>query len=144
MNIVNFLQIDESIASSGQPDRNDFGQIAALGYKTIINLAMPTSDKAIADEGALVTRAGMNYVHIPVEWEAPARHQFEFFSSIMAAQGSQKTWVHCALNMRASSFIYLYRRSHLGVEKSVAQASLTKIWQPNEVWSGYIQDLDIA
>lgn len=138
MDIMNFQQIDERLATSGQPQRAQFAMIAEAGYEAVINLALPTSEGAILDEGGLVTSAGMNYCHIPVEWQSPKLRQFQLFSRVMNALEDKNVWVHCALNMRASSFVYLYSVIHQGVDKSVARERMQNIWQPNEIWSDFI------
>lgn len=139
--IRHYLSIDENIASSGQPAECEFALIAQQGFNTVINLAMPTSDYALANEGLLVASAGMNYVHIPVNWELPQVKQFEFFAAIMQSMSHEKVWVHCALNMRVSVFLYLYRRLFLSVDDTLARAKLHEIWQPSEKWSAFIHDV---
>ena len=56
-----------------------------IGVKTVINLALPTSDHALSDERAVVESAGMNYVHIPVVFEVPTQADFEQFCTAMDA-----------------------------------------------------------
>ena len=141
MDIINFVQISDHIASSGQPSEDDFAQIAELGYQTVINLALATSDNAIPSEGDIVTNFGMEYVHIPVQWQNPTKNQFQLFAAIMQQQSSQKVWVHCALNMRVSAFLYLYNTILLKVPESVAIQKLNQVWQPNEVWSQFISSV---
>ncbi len=139
MQIKNFLAIDDSLATSGQPSPEQFRGIADLDFKTLVNLALPTSGNALANEGAIVTELGMNYIHIPVVWEDPRSEQFDVFSAVMNSHKSGKIWVHCALNMRVSVFVYLYRRLHLNVPEPVAEQMLHEIWQPNSVWNDFIE-----
>ena len=138
MDIINFVQFTDSIASSGQPSKEDFVRIAALGYNTVINLALVTSDNAIVNEGDLVTKLGMSYLHIPIEWERPTLEQFQLFATIMEQQSRYKVWVHCALNMRVSAFLYLYNRLYLNTAEHLALQKLNQVWQPNKTWSQFI------
>jgi protein tyrosine phosphatase (PTP) superfamily phosphohydrolase (DUF442 family) len=142
MDILNYLQVEEFIASSGQPERDQFSWIAGKGYASVINLALPSSERALADEGALVTASGMNYVHIPVEWQAPKQRQFELFANVMKAHVDRKVWVHCALNFRASCFIYLYRVLCQGVARNDARVVMNEIWECNEIWSGFVENME--
>lgn len=139
MDIINFVQVSEKIASSGQPSESDFEKIAKLGYQTIINLALITSDSAIPTEGNIVTDLGMSYVHIPVQWESPTLAQFRLFSAIMSEHANLKVWVHCALNMRVSAFIYIYNKLYLGVPDEQASQKLKAVWQPNAIWEQFIE-----
>ena len=125
MDIINFVQISDNIASSGQPSEADFTQIAYLGYKTIINLALATSDNAIAIEGDIITELGMSYLHIPIQWQKPTFEQFQLFVAIMQQQQHKyKVWVHCALNMRVSAFLYLYSALYLNISEKIALQKL--------------------
>ncbi|MDJ0674379.1 MAG: sulfur transferase domain-containing protein, partial [Calothrix sp. MO_167.B42] len=70
-NIYNYLKISDKIATSGQPDKEDFAMIKRAGYQLIINLAMSDSPDALLDEKEIVEAAGMEYIHIPVVWDNP-------------------------------------------------------------------------
>src|SRR4051812_18011794 len=102
--IRNFLQLDERLATSGMPE--DFDAIGRAGYNAVINLAMPTSDNALANEGELVTRAGMTYIHIPVNFEAPRPGAFNRFVAMMDTLRDDRVYVHCAVNKRVSAFVF--------------------------------------
>ena len=136
--ILNFLQISDKIATAGQPTVKQFRAIADAGYETVINLALPTSDGAIANEAQLVQSLGMEYIAIPVNWEWPTMTDLEEFLRVMEQRQRQKIFVHCAKNMRVSVFVYLYRCLHLNCEHEQALADLYKIWQPNETWQKFI------
>lgn len=77
LEILNYMKVADHIHTSGQPKENEFKDIAFLGIKTIINLAMPDSDAAIADEVALITSQGMNCMHIPVAWKKIERRTIQ-------------------------------------------------------------------
>lgn len=138
MDIINFNQVSDDLASSGQPTETDFEQIAKDGYSTVINLALSTSDNAIPNEGDIITELSMTYIHIPVQWQNPTLEQFELFAAAMQHLVGRKTWVHCARNMRVSAFIYLYNTLYLNVPKNVASQKLSEVWQPNKVWSEFM------
>lgn len=142
MEIINFLQIDERLATSGQPTPEDLDRIARNEYQTVINLALPLSDNAIANEGQMVTSKGMNYIYIPVVWEAPQIGQFRLFADVMNCQKEQKVWVHCVLNLRVSCFIYLYNVIERGFSASEAREIMDKIWRPNTIWSEFISKVE--
>ena len=50
-NIKNYVRVSDDIATSGQPGRGDFHEIASAGYAAVVNLALGTSPDAIPDEG---------------------------------------------------------------------------------------------
>jgi len=108
MNIKDFVQIDEGLASSGQPTRAQLLEIAALGYGGIINLSVPGSKLGIPEEGQIVTQNTMNYLHIPVNWSEPSSDQYRLFEANMDVLKDGKVWVHCISNVVAAFFIYTY------------------------------------
>jgi len=143
LDIINLVELNERVTTSGQPAAADFPAIAAQRFTTIINLALPSSDHALPDEGAIVTGLGMNYVHIPVRWEAPRVEQFRRFASIMRQLEDERVWVHCALNMRVSCFMYLFRRHELGWAEADARRHMAPIWDPggNPAWAEFVENV---
>jgi len=136
--IRNFLQLDERLATSGMPRPDDFSAIRQSGFDVVINLAMPTSDNAMANEGDLVTRAGMTYIHIPVNFESPGPADFERFAKMMDMLHGQSVFVHCAANMRVSAFLFLHRVLRGSRSREDAERDLKRIWNPDGVWRQFI------
>jgi protein tyrosine phosphatase (PTP) superfamily phosphohydrolase (DUF442 family) len=141
--IRNFLKIDERVSSSGMPEPRDFAVLREGGFETVINLAMPTSDYAMPNEGELVSAQGMTYVHIPVNFEAPQHADFERFVRIMDACADQKVFVHCAANKRVAAFLFLYRIRSGTAGRDLAEADLQRIWEPDPVWRAFL-DRELA
>ncbi|MES2824894.1 MAG: protein tyrosine phosphatase family protein [Pseudomonadota bacterium] len=133
-----YYKVTNDLASSGQPTEEQFSKIAEQGFCVLINLAMPTSDFAIKNEEAIVNDLGMSYFHIPVPWETPQVSDVEKFFSLMQSFQNKKVWVHCALNMRASCFIYLYRSCILRLPELEAKYPMVEIWQPSGAWQELI------
>lgn len=133
-----YFKVNEHLSSSGQPTEEQFSEIAKNGFDVVINLAMPTSDFAIENEEAIVNDLGMSYFHIPVHWEAPLVSDVENFFSVMQSFENKKIWVHCALNMRASCFVYLYKSCILRLPELEARYPMVEIWQPSGAWQELI------
>lgn len=138
--IYSFRAISERLGTAGQPTECQFQAIQQAGFQAVINLALPTSDNALPNEGSIVTELGMSYVHIPVDFKAPTSQDFQAFSRMMEVFEDQRVFVHCAANMRVSAFVFLHRVLHEGIPASEAQRDLHAIWQPDEVWSRFIQN----
>ena len=139
MDAENTHQVFDWLWSSGQLSERDIEQLPALGIEAVINLALPTSPRALADEADRVARLGIAYVQIPVLWEDPKPEQFHQFAAILAAFQGRKVWVHCAKNMRASAFIHLYRRRVMGHTEAEAGYPMREVWSPDEIWSAFIE-----
>src|SRR5687768_11110302 len=139
--IRNFLPLNDRIATSGMPKPEHFAAMRAEGFEVVINLALPTSDNALPNEGALVAEQGMTYVHIPVKFDSPQREDFQRFQAAMDAFADRKIFVHCAANMRVTAFMFLYRVLKDPSHRAEAQRQLDLIWKPDEVWQKFMNGI---
>jgi len=139
--IYNFVQLTPRVGTSGQPTAEQFAEIAAAGYRGVINLAMPDSENAVADEGTKVSEQGMTYVHLPVPFDAPTADHLAQFTQAMGLFEDQKVWVHCAMNLRVSAFMYHYLTQTEGVADAQARSPVLEKWAPrmDEVWQQFMQ-----
>lgn len=140
--IGDYYQINDCLATSGQPTPQEFTLIARSGYGVIINLATSRSTNALANEGVLVTDLNLIYVQIPVLWDEPKLTDVEIFFKIMKCFDGQKIWVHCAKNMRVSCFIYFWQKHVLGLPESQSSQPMQQIWQPTGVWQTLIEQVE--
>jgi protein tyrosine phosphatase (PTP) superfamily phosphohydrolase (DUF442 family) len=136
--IFNYLPLSESLITAGQPTEMQLVTVRSSSYQLVVNLALGSAHNALADEKSTVESLGMEYVHIPVEFDRPTIADFDKFCALMQKNGDRPMLVHCAANFRVSAFIYLYRRVHQGWGEADAVVDLQKIWQPNEVWQKFI------
>jgi protein tyrosine phosphatase (PTP) superfamily phosphohydrolase (DUF442 family) len=139
--IYNFIPVSETLGTSGQPTEAQMSEIAAAGYKVVVNLALPTTDNALKDEAATVHKLGMEYHNIPVVWEAPKLSDFEQFVPLMDSLAGQKVFVHCAANYRVSMFTALYAEKRWGWTRAQADAHIRRIWEPDDVWARFIESV---
>jgi protein tyrosine phosphatase (PTP) superfamily phosphohydrolase (DUF442 family) len=138
--IKNFHFVSDKLASSGLLHLNDYDHINQYGFKHVINL-IPGEQ---SEERARVESLGLSYQQIEVIWDEPTLEDFETFVKYMKSYGDDKIYVHCQLNWRASTFLYLYRVTQLGVSKQQAIKDLHKIWKPSETWQDYINKVEFA
>ncbi|MFO0589553.1 MAG: protein tyrosine phosphatase family protein [Polyangiaceae bacterium] len=138
--IVNVRFVGERIGSSGQPTEAQLADIAAAGYRAVINLALHDDPRySLKDERGTVEALGMEYVHIPVVFTAPKLDEVVRFFDAMDANKDRKVWVHCAANYRVSVFLGIYRVIREGCGRDEAFAQLRSLWEPNEVWRDFIE-----
>jgi protein tyrosine phosphatase (PTP) superfamily phosphohydrolase (DUF442 family) len=137
--ITNFLRISDAIGTAGQPTAAQFAAIKAAGYEVVVNLAMSNSTNALPNEGELVAEHAMDYVHIPVVWERPTIRDLEQFFEAMDRYRGKRVFVHCAMNMRVSVFVCLYRVLRENTPFEVASEAIYEIWEPDAVWDGFLR-----
>ena len=91
--IDNFGRVSPTYYRGAQPMGRDYADLAALGVKTVINL---TSDDAQEDERALVERAGMKYLQIPMTTRrSPTSGELAQFLAAVNDSASEPVYVHC-------------------------------------------------
>jgi protein tyrosine phosphatase (PTP) superfamily phosphohydrolase (DUF442 family) len=135
-----YVRLADDLGTSGQPTREQFAAIAAEGFEAVVNLALPTSDNAIPEEGAIVTGLGMTYVQIPVPFEDPKLEELRLFLAVMQGLEGRKKWVHCVVNWRVSAFCYHYLRHVRGLSEDEARSPVFASWEPRmtDVWKDFL------
>jgi uncharacterized protein (TIGR01244 family) len=137
--IYKLLRIDATLSTSGQPTEAQLAAVAAEGFEQVINLALHDDPRySLPDEAGTVRSLGMDYVHIPVQFKAPTLDDLTRFFDAMDAAKGRKLLVHCAANIRVTSFLGLYRVLRLGWDHDTAFEPMHTIWQPDEVWAAFI------
>lgn len=136
--LPSFSTIDALLCTAAQPTAEQLARLGETGLRHVINLALPSSDGAVADEAALLTSQGINYLQIPVVWEQPQTAQFLLFAQVLWAMRDEPVLVHCTCNMRASAFVFLYRVVHEGTPLAEAAAVLHSVWQPDGAWRDFL------
>ena len=138
---VNYVAATERLHTAGQPDAATLATLGEQGFELVVNLAPPSNQGAVADEGKLVAEDGPTYVNIPVSWQQPTYEDFELFSAVMNGARDRKVLVHCQLNMRASAFTFLYRVIHEHVAPEEAMKALRAVWIPRDQWAKFTADV---
>ena len=105
--IYNFIQVNELVATSGQPTEEQLAALAQDGYTAVINLAPHNSSNSLPDETGSVTSLGMSYHYIPVDWENPTAEDFAQFAQTMTQLADEKRLIHCQANYRVTAFFRL-------------------------------------
>jgi hypothetical protein len=73
--------------------------------------------------------------------EEPTLNDIDRFFNTLETNADKLVFVHCALNMRVSAFMYLYQRTQKQVSHEVAVENMNKIWTPNETWQAFIDQV---
>lgn len=139
--IVNYREYSASLSSSGQPTEAQLKSVADAGFERVVFLAFSDNQESLASEDRLVKNLGMEYAHIPVDWDAPRNSDFYLFAGLMNREPGRKTLVHCQVNFRASTFSFLYRVLYQDVPMDVAKDDLNSVWVPNDTWRKLIFDV---
>jgi uncharacterized protein (TIGR01244 family) len=138
----NFRQVDESLLTAGQPNEAQLADAARQGVNVVINLALHDDPRySLADEAGCVRGLGMEYVHIPVQFNAPTEENLRAFITAMDAHKGEKILVHCAANYRVTAFVGLCRVLCEGWVADKAFEPMRSVWEPDVVWKQFIANM---
>lgn len=138
----NFRQVDNRIATCGQPNEAQLASARDEGVEVVINLALHDDPRySLKDERATVEGLGMSYIHIPVQFTAPTEADAIAFFDAMDAHRERAVLVHCAANYRVTAFLGLYRCCRQGWPRDTAFELMDTVWQPDPVWSAFIDEM---
>ena len=135
---VNYVEINARLATSGQPTTAILEAMKARGVAAVIYLAPPTVGDAVRDEPLILGRQGVMFVNIPVNFGSPTEADFQAFTRTLAGLEDRKVLVHCQVNLRASSFVFLHRVIHGREDPEKAWESVRRVWEPDRVWRAFI------
>lgn len=137
--VFNYVKISEDLSTSGQPTPEQFAAIREAGFETVINLLPNDTSNALSGEAEIVEKLGLDYVYIPVDFNAPSAGNYTDFLAAMDAHRGRKVWVHCAVNARVSVFVARYREEVLGEPRQRAREAIDQIWEPFGVWIEFLE-----
>lgn len=139
VDLKNYQVNTPKMISSGLPTTKHFETLKEMGVAHVIDLI--PGDRS--DEANLTKALALNYHNIQVAWKNPTIENFNEYAAKMNefSQAEGKILTHCRLNWRGAVFTYLYRVTHLKEEEALAKADMLEIWQPDETWQTFINQV---
>jgi protein tyrosine phosphatase (PTP) superfamily phosphohydrolase (DUF442 family) len=136
--IYNYRCQSINLSTGGQADESELEAICQAGYELVIDLGLSDANYAVPDEALIIKSRRLDYIHLPVSFEAPEIDQFYVFCEIMQRHRNRKIFLHCAANKRVSVFVALYRIIFEGWSLQDAETDIHAIWEPNSTWQEFI------
>lgn len=130
----NVVPISPRLVTSGQPSAQALAGLGEQGFQAVVYLAPLTLPNAVKDEPEILARQHMAFVNIPIDFGKPGAEDFEQVAATLDRWKDKKVLVHCEVNMRASSMVFLYRTLRLKEKPEVAYEAVEKVWSPRGVW----------
>lgn len=134
----NVVVITPRLFTSGQPPAPTLATLGTHGFQAVIYLAPPTVHDAVRDEAVIVGGQGLVFANIPIKFDGPTEQDYDAFAAVLAALADRKVLVHCQINMRASSLVFLYRVIALKENPEHAYEAVARIWSPDGAWKRFI------
>ncbi len=130
----NVVEIRPDLITSGQPSPKALATLSEKGIQAVIYLAPWTVGDAVPNEPELLGQQGITFVHIPVPFGAPTEAHFTQFSQVLDGLKGKRTLVHCQINLRASTMVFLYRVIVGKEPPERAYAAVARVWSPQGPW----------
>jgi uncharacterized protein (TIGR01244 family) len=120
--IVNFSKVETTVACAGATTPAALAEVKKMGYNSVINLRTAGEAGAEIDaEAAAAKTAGINYIHLPFNAQAPDPALVDNFLKAITDKANQPAFIHCASANRAAA---LWMVKRIAVDKwDVAQAT---------------------
>jgi tyrosine-protein phosphatase SIW14 len=124
IHIANFGRVSDAYYRGSQPKAQDYGDLKALGIKTVIDL----QEYGDTDEPTLAKKAGLNYVRIGMNTRInPTPAQIQQFLAIVNDPAQQPVYVHCAGgHHRTGVMTAIYRMTADGWKGDAAFSEMKK------------------
>ena len=124
VSIKNFGQMDDRFFRGGQPKKDEYQELAALGIKTVIDLR----DDPTEYEKGSVEALGMKYVNIPMSDSSyPETAKIDAFLKLVDDPSTGKFYVHCAGGRHRTGVMgAVYRFNHYNWNYDQVYAEMKK------------------
>jgi protein tyrosine/serine phosphatase len=132
VHVNNFARVSNAYYRGGQPEGQNYQELAALGIKTVIDLK---HDAGV--ESNIVQRSGMRFYSIPLTTtSAPSADSVQTFLKLVNDPSNQPVFVHCQGGRdRTGLMTAIYRVSHDGWDALQAYAEMKQYGYPSAVGS---------
>ena len=137
--IPNYYQYSERLASGAQPTADEIAELKNKSFEVVFNISTPSAKNALSDEAALAEKAGMYYIHFPVDCTELQPVHYNTFAGIMNGIREKKVFVHCGGNIKSSNLIHMYDVLVNQQDEKTSLQTLYKIQQPEEKWFDYFK-----
>jgi protein tyrosine phosphatase (PTP) superfamily phosphohydrolase (DUF442 family) len=136
----NVVVIGPQRVTSGQPTPAALRELGRLGFQAVIYLAPFSMPDAVKDEPEILQRQGIQFIHIPIPFGKPEETHARAVSEALTSLAGKKVLVHCQVNMRASSMVFLHRVLAEREEPAQAYAAVSAVWSPQGPWLALLRD----
>ena len=108
--IVNYTKVDAVVACGGATETSALEALKNDGFKAVINLRQASEAGANVEENAARAKAlGLNYIHLPLNGQAPDPKIVDAFLAAVADKSNQPVFIHCGSASRVGA-VWMVKR----------------------------------
>jgi uncharacterized protein (TIGR01244 family) len=128
---ANYTRVDATVACGGVTSPEAIAELKRRGFVSVINLR-ELSEPGVADEAAVVEKAGMRYLHIPLNSAKPETAPVDRFLAAVADRSNQPVYIHCGSANRVGAVWAIKRALQDGwtTDKALAEAEAIGLRSP--------------
>ena len=138
--VPRLLCIDEKIATAGQPKDAAITQLAANGFRSVLNQRTASDDIDLKREQELIEKAGMKYVGIPFTPANPEAGVVDAFIKAVKDPSNHPMLIHCGSANRVGALFMIYRVVDQGWTEDKAMEEAVQIGLTNPALKKFAQD----
>ena len=131
--VVNFSKVETTVACAGATTPAALAEVKKMGYNSVINLRTTGENGFDADaEAAAAKAAGITYVHLPFNAQAPDPALVDNFLKAITDKANQPAFIHCASANRAAA-LWMIKRIAVDkwdVDKATEEATALGMTSP--------------
>ena len=131
--IRNYSRVDATVGCGGQTDPAAMKALRQEGFVAVINLRLASEAGADIDAGrGAAQSAGLKYIHLPFNAQAPDPKVVESFLAAVADKANQPVYIHCASANRVGAFWMIKRVLQDGwaIDKAKSEAEAIGLASP--------------
>ena len=129
----NFAKLETTVACGGATTPEAVPEMKKMGFKSIINLRLPTEAGAnVEGEAAAAKAAGINFYNIPFSGQSPDPAVADQFLATITAPDNEPAYIHCAAGNRAGAMWMIKRLAvdHWDTERALHRSRRARPDQP--------------
>lgn len=108
--VTNFARVETTVACAGATGPEAMPAIRKMGFVSVINLRQASENGANVPEAeAAAKAAGLRYVHIPFNAQAPDPAVVDNFLKAVNTPANQPAYIHCGSANRAAALWMIKR-----------------------------------
>ena len=134
----NYVPVSRTLATSGQPTERALRAFGRQGFEAVVSLVPNDVSGVVRAEPAILAAQGIEFVHVPIPFDAPDESHLRALTATLDRLSGRKVLVHCEVNMRASTLVFLYRVLTLHEAPGEAYEAVAIVWSPRGPWRGLI------
>jgi uncharacterized protein (TIGR01244 family) len=108
--VRNYTRVDATVGCAGATEPSAMAELGRRGYRTIVNLRLPTEpNAAIAESRAAAEAAGLTFINLPFDGSKPDPKVVDAFIEAVTTKANQPVFVNCGSANRVAA-VWLAKR----------------------------------